>query len=270
MWGMVQRSSGRGCWYRLVLSPDVRCVVKPALRASVDCPFCSSPASRIAHPASSVQRSLASTAHHPHARHRVPAVTRRPIRISRSRQSARTAPHAAATTDQRPAPAAGSANEHWAPFTHHYPTLPPFHPSSPFIIALGRASSNLRFLALTCRLSSTQPSAHTTSLHSLTSRTVHCYSAFSASPPTRHSSQHLRAALTHAPAVHCSRTFLRATDSRRSAAPSVLRRSRLAIPAIATYNTSLRRCPQFQQRDPRSDALQRKEALDLLPLRNKP
>lgn len=52
---MVQRSSGRGCWYRLVLSPDVRCVVKPALRASVDCPFCSSPASRIQRPASSAR-----------------------------------------------------------------------------------------------------------------------------------------------------------------------------------------------------------------------
>lgn len=269
---MVQRSSGRGCWYRLVLSPDVRCVVKPALRASVDCPFCSSPASRIAHPASSVQRSLASTAHHPHVRHRVPAVTRRPIRISRSRQSARTAPHAAATTDQRPASSTSSRQRERALGTLHAPL--PYPSTLPPVFTLhhrartGLFKSTLPRTHLPSFINPTLRTHHLPPL--LTSRTVHCYSAFSASPPTRHSSQHLRAALTHAPAVHCSRTFLRATDSRRSAAPSVLRRSRLAIPAIATYNTSLRRCPQFQQRDPRSDALQRKEALDLLPLRNKP
>lgn len=150
-----------------------------------------------------------------------PLVDRHPIRISRSRQSARTAPHAASTADQRPAPApaAGSANEHWAPFTHHYLTLPPFHPSSPFIIA--RARTGL--------FKSTLPRTHLPSFINPTLRTHHhssspvrqqvrCTSLLSTRRVTAHPSlvsasarcTHARTCCALLPAPSCARLTLAA------------------------------------------------------------
>lgn len=170
---------------------------------------CSSPASRIQRPAFVGVHSPPSTARtHPRNRHRAPAVSRQTdiqfeLVVVVSQHAPHRTPHRPPTSvqHQHQQPAARTSIGH----PSRTITLP-FHPSTRLhpSSSLGRASVFKSTLPRTHLPSFINPTLRT---HHHSSSPVHCYPAFGASPPTRHSSQHLRAALTHAPAVHCSRTF---------------------------------------------------------------
>lgn len=178
---MVQRSSGRGCWYRLVLSPDVCCVVKPALRAlraSRRLPkfHFLLLITRIAHPASGLRWRPQPTARRPHPRnrHRAPAVSRQTdVQFELVVVVSQHAPH---RTPHRPptSTSTSSRQRERALGTLHAPLPYPstrLHPSS----SLGRASV----------FKSTLPRTHLPSFINPTLRTHH------------HSSPHLFTATQH-------------------------------------------------------------------------